>query len=463
MPVCVERLREAQVVTDTHRRVQVVYDVERTFIHPIPRSFWKAIPFSRGITSAPLPQPETESLAEWYRESDLLTGESQPSRTEPTSRLPLLTDLSLDLAGSCNLDCVYCFEKDIGSRLGPMSFDTARAGVDLLLAHAGDGDHVALHFGSGEPLLNFKLLQDVVSYAHDRALALGKRVDFHLTTNGTLVTEEKADFLAAHPFFVRMSLDGPYHDRTRPKISGNGSYEAAERGFLLLRNRLGDRLTVNVVYLQGMSLREIYLWAITLGIINLEVIKVGTYQGSPVDLMESHLQVFRADLAWLLSDLRRRAEGNQPILHYLPITKVLRRLLGPAPAQHFCGVASTYLGVASNGDIYPCFRLLGLKDYHLGHVVDGIDHGKRRGFLSVEAQAMDSRPICSACWARKLCGGGCYADSVVYGPDKQAPQVQHCPYWKAEIEAAILFHHELVEANPELLFTLIGRAIPFVE
>jgi uncharacterized protein len=146
-----------------------------------------------------------------------------------------------------------------------------------------------------------------------------------------------------------------------------------------------------------------------------------------------------------------------PILHYLPITKTLRRLFGPAPAERFCGVASTYLGVSSKGDVYPCFRHLGLEDYHFGNVRDGIDDNKRSKFLSVEAQSVDTRPICSTCWARKLCGGGCYADSVVYGPDKEGPQIQHCPFWKAEIDAGILLFNRITRENPELLFTLIGR------
>lgn len=463
MPGSAKRLREAQVIACPREQALVIYDVERTFIHAVPESLRKAIPLPQGATSLPLTPPEGRDLAAWCIEGDLLTAESTPTKTRPPGPLPPLTDLSLDLAGSCNLNCVYCFEKDIPSRLGPMGSETAKASVDFLLTQSGDAQHTALHFGSGEPMLNFTLLQGVVSYAQHRAAALGKRVDFHLTTNGTMVTEERADFVTAHPFFVRMSMDGPYHGRLRPRISGKDSYEAAKRGFLALRDRLGHRLTVNVVYSRGMRLKEIYLWALGLGIVNLEVIKVGTLQSDAHALSDSQMDVFREDLTWLLADLQRRAGSGQSILHYLPITKVLRRLMGPAPAQRYCGVASTYLGVSSKGDIYPCFRHLGLREYHMGNVVDGVDHMKRLSFLSLEAQPVESRPICSTCWARKLCGGGCYADSVVYGPSKQAPQVQHCPYWKAEIEAAILVHHHLTASNPALLFALIGRPIPPVE
>lgn len=461
MPVA-KRLREARVITDNQWQRQVVYDIERTFIYPVPEPLQKTIPIPLGATSAPVTLTETAALTAWCRESDLLTTEP-PSRVRPTTHLPFLTDLSLDLAGSCNLDCVYCFEKEIPTRNGPMSSETAKASVNFLLARAGEATRVALHFGSGEPLLNFGLLQEVVAYSEDRAAAQGKQVEFHLTTNGTLVTEAKAEFIAAHPFFVRLSMDGPYHNRTRPRIGGKSSYEAAEQGFLALRDRLRERLTVNVVYCQGMRVQDIYLWATALGIANLEVIKVGVFQRDDVMLTDSHLLDFRKDLAWILADLRQRVLHGKPIVHYLPITKVLRRLIGPAPAQRYCGVAATYLGVSSSGELYPCFRYLGLKEYRLGNVVNGADDGKRLDYLSREAQPVDLRSICSLCWVRKLCGGGCYADSVTGGSDAAIPQIQHCAYWLAEIEAGILFYHELIESNPVLLFALIGRAAPQVE
>jgi len=82
--------------------------------------------------------------------------------------------------------------------------------------------------------------------------------------------------------------------------------------------------------------------------------------------------------------------------------------------------ASSYVGIAADGEVYPCFRHLGLKDYHLGNVVDGLNDSKRMEFRSKEAADVDNRPGCQSCWARYICGGGCYADSVVYGPDKLA-------------------------------------------
>jgi uncharacterized protein len=147
--------------------------------------------------------------------------------------------------------------------------------------------------------------------------------------------------------------------------------------------------------------------------------------------------------------------GRTPI-DYQPITKIVRRLMIPQPVTRFSGVAGSYLGVASDGKVYPCFRHLGLKQYELGDTGSGIDDAKRQEFIGTEAADVDSRPICRDCWARYLCGGGCYADSTVYGPNKREPQTQHCPFWGAEIDQAIRFYRRLLAADPTYCLRLFG-------
>jgi uncharacterized protein len=73
-----------------------------------------------------------------------------------------------------------------------------------------------------------------------------------------------------------------------------------------------------------------------------------------------------------------------------------------------------------------------------------------------EAADVDNRPVCRDCWARYLCGRGCYADSTVYGPEKLEPQVPHCPFWKIEINTAIRFYRRLVATDPLHCIRLFG-------
>ena len=83
----------------------------------------------------------------------------------------------------------------------------AKKGIEYLIAHSRDSGRIGISFYGGEPLLAFDLIQDCVEYS--KREAEGRRVDFHFTTNGTLLTEEKLPFLVENQFSILISLDGP--------------------------------------------------------------------------------------------------------------------------------------------------------------------------------------------------------------------------------------------------------------
>lgn len=378
--------------------------------------------------------------------------EAPPRVSAPLA--PPITDVSIDLSGSCNLGCVYCFENDIGSRLGAMSDETAAEALEFIFREARAAQEVTLHFGSGEPLLRFELLQRIVIHAEARAKASGQRVSFELTTNATLVKPRTVDFFAAHPFHVHVSCDGPahIHDANRPFANGRASYASVKHGLDLLLARPPKRgLTVNAVLASGTRLIEIWNWAKALRIPRLIVIK-------PVGLTEEELELYTRDLATIAGDLRGSLAGGERSVDYQPLTKVVRRLMLPQPVDRYCGAGGTYIGVASDGSVYPCFRHIGVAPWRLGSVREGIDDALRARFRATNAAEVDRRPDCRECWARYLCGGGCYADSTVYGADPLRPQTAHCPFWKAEIEAGIRLFRKLVDDNPEDVLTLLGAA-----
>ena len=447
------RLRVAHPLSGSDGQCEVIYDLERTFVIEVPPElrYRVAVAYNSGTFD--------DECEKWFQSEDLLTTAPYRAFVEGQNRrLPPISDVSLDLAGSCNLGCGYCFEKDINSRIGRMSETTALAALEFAFQKSRDSKRISLHFGSGEPLIRFDMLQRIVSEALQRASMMGQEVTFELTTNATLVTEEVASFLQDHPFNVRVSCDGPppLHNALRPFIGGKDSYSSVERGLLILLRYMPDRTTVNSVLSHESRLIDLWRWAKSLKIRHYHVIKVGAYLPSPMNLNESELSVFVEDLKTICDELSSDLAESRVPIDYQPITKMVRRLMIPAPITRFCGVANSYLGIASNGQIFPCFRHLGLDEYKLGDVERGIDDGRRHQFLDSVASEVDRRPICNSCWARYLCGGGCYADSTVYGPDKLKPQVQHCPFWRAEIEQAIRFYIRLLNTDPRYCMRLFG-------
>ena len=117
-------------------------------------------------------------------------------------------DPTLCVTHSCNLNCVYCYQKH--KSVDRMDFETAKASVDYIFTHIPEHavDGVTLNFMGGEPLLEFGLLKQVYEYAMETYPEV-KKV-FFATTNGTLLTEEMKEWFRVHRhnFVLGLSLDG---------------------------------------------------------------------------------------------------------------------------------------------------------------------------------------------------------------------------------------------------------------
>ena len=137
--------------------------------------------------------------------------------------------LTLILTTRCNMNCSYCYQSV--REQGSMEWSVARAGVDLALSAPGNGTE--LTFYGGEPLLEFDLLRRVVEYAEARRQPR-ERIKYWVVTNGTLITDEVSDFLAAYDFKVLLSFDGV---RAAQDFRGEGSFETLDRVLGSLRHR----------------------------------------------------------------------------------------------------------------------------------------------------------------------------------------------------------------------------------
>lgn len=154
----------------------------------------------------------------------------------------------------CNLDCTYCYylEKE---RLYPgratkeawaMSAPVLESFVRQQI-QAQPSPVVHFAWQGGEPtLLGVDYFRKVVEL--QKRHAGGRRVENALQTNGALLDDEWADFLAANGFLVGISIDGPreHHDRYRLFKGGQPSFDAAMRGLSLLKKHGASFNTLTV-------------------------------------------------------------------------------------------------------------------------------------------------------------------------------------------------------------------------
>ncbi|MBJ6726450.1 radical SAM protein [Geomesophilobacter sediminis] len=198
--------------------------------------------------------PDLPALAHRLRAGNVLTdGEARTliyhaTRELNASLFPPITKMELVLTEACNLDCTYCFGKQM-RRPRNMPVDVALGAVDLLIAYSGNAPCLDItHFG-GEPLLNLPTLIAATEYAEERAAETGQMVRFNITTNGILLNQRLVEYLARHRIQVLLSLDGTAasHDRYRRDGKGGGTYLRVLNALRLLKARqpwIGVKMTV---------------------------------------------------------------------------------------------------------------------------------------------------------------------------------------------------------------------------
>lgn len=114
-----------------------------------------------------------------------------------------MRNLCVILTAQCNLRCSYCYQNAKKSR--SMDWDTLETALELVLG--SQHRELKVNFVGGEPLLEFPMISRAVEYIEEKR-APEKRVNYSISTNGTLLKTEIAAFFAKHHFDTQISFDG---------------------------------------------------------------------------------------------------------------------------------------------------------------------------------------------------------------------------------------------------------------
>lgn len=164
------------------------------------------------------------------KEGTLFTPESKLKAAAALRTGPLgIKALCLHVSHDCNLRCEYCFaskgDYQTGRKMMPQ--EVALKAVDFLVEHSGKRHNIEIDFFGGEPLMNFETVKKAVAYGREIERHVGKHFYFTITTNATLLNDERIEFINEHMDNVVISIDGrkEVHDAVRHDVLGNGSYD----------------------------------------------------------------------------------------------------------------------------------------------------------------------------------------------------------------------------------------------
>ena len=142
------------------------------------------------------------------------------------------------VGAACNLRCKYCYYLE-KSKLYPHENNMM---ADEMLEHfvreyigSQTMQNVLFTWHGGEPMLRPVGYYEKVMTLQQK-YAGGRNIDNCLQTNGTLVTDEYAEFFRRNGWLIGVSIDGPreYHDAYRRKANGGASFDEVMRGIDIL-------------------------------------------------------------------------------------------------------------------------------------------------------------------------------------------------------------------------------------
>ena len=364
-------------------------------------------------------------------------------------RKTVVKALCLHIAHDCNLACKYCFADEgeyHGQKRELMSLEVGKKAIDFLIENSGNRVNLEVDFFGGEPLMNFDVVKEIVAYGRSKEKAANKNFRFTLTTNGVLLSDEVIEFCNKEISNVVLSLDGRkcIHDDMRPTRNGKGSYDIIVPKFKEFVEKRGDKS----YYVRGTFTRhnldfvEDFKLMADLGFKEISIEPVVAADGLDYTIREEDIDRICEEYDKLALDIIERHKAGKPVtfFHYMLDLNggpcVYKRLSG-------CGSGTEYLAVTPTGELYPCHQFVGIEDFSMGNVFDGV---KREDIVDdFKLCNVYAKDKCKDCFARFYCSGGCAANSYQFHGSILDAYDIGCKLQQKRVECAIMIKAALAD------------------
>ena len=369
-------------------------------------------------------------------------------------RQTVVKALCLHIAHDCNLACKYCFaeEGEYHGRRALMSYEVGKKALDFLVANSGNRVNLEVDFFGGEPLLNWTVVKDLVTYGRSLEAPHNKKFRFTLTTNGVMLDDDILEFVNREMANVVLSIDGrkKVHDLMRPHRGGQGSYDEVVPKY----KRVAQSRNQMNYYVRGTFTRnnldftEDVKHLADEGFEQISVEPVVAPDTADYALRDEDVPAILAEYDKLaLEYIRRKKEGKGfNFFHFMIDLEggpcVAKRLSG-------CGSGTEYLAVTPWGDFYPCHQFVGQEEFLMGNVDEGIIRTDIRDtFKTCNVYAKEK---CKDCFAKFYCSGGCAANAYNFSGSINGAYDLGCELQRKRVECAIMIKAALADEEKETI------------
>lgn len=355
-----------------------------------------------------------------------------------------------------------------------MSAETAKDALLFIIEIACTEKYpvVTVNLFGGEPLLARKAVYTLARGLQDlNDKNLRTKIHIMLSTNGTIYDKRIFDILAERPDLntVVVSLDAfrDIHDKNRPFANPKkgSTYDVVLNNIKrMAQEEIPYSVTCIVPYPYNYvtAAKELHRQGIKL--LEMKQLIHHIYGQSVLpEVFERELRLWRKNYLAYSDYYIDHLYSKLPARHISRFTIVgdYAEALGNQLSRRTlaCGLADSKIGIGSDGRMMPCESILGHKQFELGNVKEGFDRKKYDKFeewiLSRGQHRIDDEH-CRNCYAKLICGGGCYA--LVYDKTKNIrplPQ-SSCQYIREGVKIDLYYISRLRKEHPEIFSRITG-------
>lgn len=355
--------------------------------------------------------------------------DGQPQNTNKDcsvfSSLPIkFKTLYLHLTNTCNLHCIYCYNKEqrleskisASDSLSYLTFTQIKHLIDEIVRLGGE----EVVFTGGKPLCR-KNVCELAAYAKAKGLSAT------LLTNGTLINRNTADTIAKSFDSVVVSFDS-WVKKEYEILRPGAPFESAVKGIQnLVAAKVSSVVIRSVVTSLNLeSLPELPRFAAKhFGC--LKFMSAAYLPNHPEDIETLKLlpnpKTYWKTLHSFYSEIKK--VGGQSVSESIPLE-----------ASGSCGAGGSVMSVAPNGNVYPCqclhsdeFCVGNLKKQSLIEIIEG-----SQALSSFCKQQWPWFASCSECALMSICASTCRVFPKVFKKDEKVFFERMCPFFKTEIE-----------------------------
>ena len=324
-------------------------------------------------------------------------------------------------SSTCNMRCRYCFYADVAEHRetanhGIMDAATIQAVVDRAFALGPDAE-VTFAFQGGEPTCaGLDFFRSFCAYVD--AHRAQQTVHLAIQTNGYVIDDTWATFLAQHGFLVGVSIDGypEMHDWLRPDARGAGTMDRVLDAVAALR-RAGADFNILTVLTDQLARHPQKLYRFyrqhKFDFVQLIPCLPGLDEASDEYSLEpeSFASFYKTFFRLWLEDFKRGEHMSVTLFD-----NVIPLFAGMYPQQcGMLGACAPQFVVEGNGDVYPCDFYV-LDRFRLGNIrTDSLEDMSTcdalRAFLDEPRRACS---MCATCPFERICHKNCKRLNTCY-------------------------------------------------